>query len=45
LIDAAAKNDRVTVDYRLREGFDHSYFYIQSFIDEHIEWHAKALAQ
>jgi S-formylglutathione hydrolase len=27
----------------LREGYDHSYFFIASFIDEHIDWHAGRL--
>jgi len=28
---------------RLRDGYDHSYFFIATFIDEHIAWHAKHL--
>ena len=28
---------------RTREGYDHSYFFIASFVDEHITFHAKAL--
>lgn len=31
------------VDMRWREGYDHSYFYISSFIAEHIAFHAKYL--
>jgi len=27
----------------MREGYDHSYFYISTFIDEHLEWHADRL--
>lgn len=27
----------------LQEGYDHSYFFISTFIDEHIAFHAKAL--
>ncbi|WP_370979061.1 S-formylglutathione hydrolase [Agaribacterium sp. ZY112] len=37
---AAAETNDVQIDYRLREGYDHSYFYIASFIDEHLEFHA-----
>lgn len=29
---------------RLHEGYDHSYFFIQSFVEEHLRHHAKALA-
>ncbi len=31
------------LDLRLREGYDHSYYFIASFIGEHIAYHAKAL--
>ena len=31
------------LELRLRPGYDHSYFFIASFIDEHIAHHAKAL--
>jgi S-formylglutathione hydrolase FrmB len=27
----------------LQDGYDHSYFFIASFIEDHIEHHAKAL--
>jgi S-formylglutathione hydrolase len=29
---------------RQHEGYDHSYFFISSFIDEHIQWHMKYLS-
>ena len=28
---------------RMQDGYDHSYFFIQSFIDDHLEWHYKYL--
>jgi S-formylglutathione hydrolase len=28
---------------RMQEGYDHSYFFIQSFIENHLKWHAKYL--
>jgi S-formylglutathione hydrolase len=31
------------LDYRLRPGYDHSYYYIASFIDEHLLYHGQAL--
>jgi S-formylglutathione hydrolase len=31
------------VEYALRPGYDHSYFYIATFIGEHLEHHAKYL--
>ncbi len=42
LTDAAAAVG-YPVQYELREGYDHSYFYIASFIGEHIAFHAKHL--
>lgn len=38
---AAEKN--YAVDYYLREGFDHSYYFIASFIGEHIDFHMQYL--
>ena len=29
--------------YRIQEGYDHSYFFISSFMEEHISFHAEAL--
>jgi S-formylglutathione hydrolase len=28
---------------RRRQGYDHSYYFIASFVDEHLAHHAKAL--
>jgi S-formylglutathione hydrolase len=33
------------IDFRLREGYDHSYFMISSFIEDHISHHARALLE
>ncbi len=41
-IDACAKAGQ-RLDYRLREGYGHDYYFIATFIDEHIAHHAKAL--
>jgi len=29
--------------YLLQEGYDHSYYFISTFIDEHVEYHAQRL--
>uniref|UniRef100_A0A0K0F5G7 S-formylglutathione hydrolase n=1 Tax=Strongyloides venezuelensis TaxID=75913 RepID=A0A0K0F5G7_STRVS len=34
------KNNNIVVDYKLREGYDHSYFYIATFIEEHFAFHS-----
>lgn len=40
---SACKRKSYPVDYRLRPGYDHSYFFIASFIEEHLRFHAKHL--
>ncbi|KZN56569.1 S-formylglutathione hydrolase [Pseudoalteromonas luteoviolacea] len=39
----AAKAIGYDVDYQLHDGYDHSYFFISSFIEQHIEFHAQYL--
>ncbi len=41
-IEACEKN-RQRLDYRLREGYGHDYFFIATFMAEHIAHHAKVL--
>lgn len=42
LIDAAAKS-QYPLQHRMQAGYDHSYFFIASFIRDHIAFHAKFL--
>lgn len=30
--------------FRMQEGYDHSYFFVQTFMADHIRWHAERLA-
>jgi S-formylglutathione hydrolase len=32
------------LDLRIRPGYDHGYFFIQSFISQHLAWHARRLS-
>lgn len=41
-IEAASKA-KVPLVYRLQDGYDHSYYFISTFIEEHIKHHAKLL--
>ncbi len=43
LLIAAAEQHAYPVTYRLQEGYDHSYFFMATFIGEHIEFHAQRL--
>jgi S-formylglutathione hydrolase len=42
LQEAAAKSD-YPLEFRLHAGYDHSYYFISTFIDDHIEFHANHL--
>lgn len=33
----------VAIDLRMREGYDHSYFFIASFVEDHLRFHARNL--
>lgn len=44
-IEAARQSERVKCIYNEREGYDHSYFFIATFVEEHIAYHAKFLKQ
>ncbi|ALC46892.1 CG4390 [Drosophila busckii] len=43
LLAAAAPNDHIQTIFKQRDGYDHSYFYISTFVAEHIAYHAKLL--
>lgn len=45
LVDASKSqtSNQITVNYRLQDGYDHSYFFISTFIEDHIIHAAKAL--
>lgn len=41
---AAAAARRQPFEFRLLDGYDHSYFYVSSVMRDHVRWHARALA-
>lgn len=43
LFEAACQKSGQKLELRLHEGYDHSYFFIQSFINDHIAWHFNLL--
>ena len=44
-LEDAAKQAGAEIDISYDKDYDHSYFYIASFIDEHLRFHAKAMAE
>lgn len=43
LLQAAAERAGQPLTLRLQDGYDHSYFFIASFIEDHLRWHAARL--
>ncbi len=42
-LQTACQEKSITINLRMREGYDHSYYFITSFIGEHIQYHAEHL--
>jgi S-formylglutathione hydrolase len=43
LLDRACRNADMPAQIRIQEGYDHSYYFISTFMAEHVEWHAERL--
>ncbi|MAS12923.1 MAG: S-formylglutathione hydrolase [Nitratireductor sp.] len=43
LFEEACKKAGIPLTLNMREGYDHSYFFISSFMNDHLAWHAKRL--
>ena len=43
LLEAACKAADIPATIRMQEGYDHSYFFISTFMADHIAWHAERL--
>ena len=43
LLDEVCKERGIELELRMQDGYDHSYFFIASFIDDHLRFHAQAL--
>ena len=44
LLEEACKAAGQPLELRMHTGYDHGYFFIQTFIADHMAWHAKRLA-
>jgi S-formylglutathione hydrolase len=40
----AARSAGQPVTLRMQEGYDHSYYFVSTFIDDHLRWHAERLS-
>ncbi len=45
LLEQAAQSASYPISLRYQEGYDHSYFFIASFIEEHLRFHHRFLSQ
>lgn len=43
LMEEACNKAGIPLTLRMQPGYDHSYYFIASFMDDHIEWHAERL--
>jgi len=40
-----SNSSNIELEYRLQDGYDHSYWFIQTFIDDHLEFHCKCMSE
>jgi S-formylglutathione hydrolase len=45
LFEAACREAGVAATIRKQEGYDHSYYFVSSFMAEHLKWHAERLGE
>jgi S-formylglutathione hydrolase len=43
LLQAACSAHHVPLELRMQDGYDHSYFFIASFVEDHLQFHARHL--
>jgi S-formylglutathione hydrolase len=44
LLEAACRAAGIDLTLRLQPGYDHSYYFISTFMEDHLRWHAERLA-
>ena len=45
LLEAACKESGLPLELRIHDGYDHGYYFISTFIEEHLKFHAAELAR
>jgi S-formylglutathione hydrolase len=45
LLEAACAKAGIPLTLRMQDGYDHSYFFISTFMDDHLRWHAQRLSE
>jgi len=44
-LEAACRDAGIPLTLRRQVGYDHSYYFISSFVEDHLDWHAERLAR
>lgn len=44
-LEAACREAEIPLTLRMQEGYDHSYFFISTFIEDHLRWHFERLSR
>jgi S-formylglutathione hydrolase len=44
LLEPACAKAAIPLTMRLQNGYDHSYFFIATFVEDHLRWHARAFS-
>jgi S-formylglutathione hydrolase len=44
-LEAACRDAGIPLTLRRQAGYDHSYYFISSFVEDHLDWHAERLAR
>ena len=45
LLEAACAEAGIALTLNRREGYDHSYYFISTFMADHVHWHAERLGR
>jgi S-formylglutathione hydrolase len=45
LLEAACAKAGIPLNLRRQSGYDHSYFFVSTFLEDHLRWHAARLAE
>jgi S-formylglutathione hydrolase len=44
-LEAACRDAGIPLTLRRQAGYDHSYYFLSSFVEDHLDWHAERLAR
>jgi S-formylglutathione hydrolase len=45
LLEAACRDAGIALTLRMQPGYDHSYYFISTFMEDHLRWHAERLSR